>query len=71
MSSSTRIAGSALGSVGGSLAATRDFLRGQLWVWPVLAALFLSLFGWWVRGTIEKSTRDKMASDTIAHTVDE
>jgi eukaryotic-like serine/threonine-protein kinase len=49
--------------VGGSLFATRDFLRSQLWAWPVLAALFLAVFGWWVRGTIEKGLRDKMKSD--------
>jgi eukaryotic-like serine/threonine-protein kinase len=63
MNNSTRSASFTLESVGGSLMATRNFLRSQLWAWPVLAALFLAVFGWWVRGTIENGTRDKMISE--------
>lgn len=49
--------------MGGSLVTAVNAIRGQLWVWPVLAALFLAVFGWWVRGTIEEGTRTKMVGD--------
>jgi serine/threonine protein kinase len=40
-----------------SLAVTTTFLRKQLWVWPVLALVVLSVLGTWLRSTIEGSLK--------------
>ena len=51
------------GSFVRSFAATRLFLRKRLWIWPVIAAVGLTVAGWWVRGVVENDTKAKMAED--------
>jgi DNA-binding NarL/FixJ family response regulator len=40
-----------------SFIATNLFLRKQLWIWPVLAAVLLLTIGFWVRGAVEDSQK--------------
>jgi hypothetical protein len=54
---------SASRSVARSFAATRLFLRKQLWIWPLVAAVILAGLGWWVRDAVENGTKEKLASD--------
>lgn len=46
-----------------SFAATNLFLRNQLWVWPVLAAVVLLSIGLWVRGAVEESQKNDLRED--------
>ena len=52
-------------SVSRSMGATGLFLRRNLWIWPVIAALGLAVFGWWVRNVVENGTKKKMAADLV------
>ncbi|MBI2823705.1 MAG: serine/threonine protein kinase [Planctomycetia bacterium] len=36
-----------------SFTATNVFLRKQIWVWPLVAAVLLAAIGWWVYATVE------------------
>ena len=47
------------------MGATSLFLRRNLWIWPVVAALGLAVFGWWVRNVVENGTKKKMAADLV------
>ncbi len=51
-------------SVASVLAATRGFLRTQLWVWPLVAALVLVFLGVWLRVKMEGATKQQIA-DTL------
>ncbi len=51
------------GSLGRSSAFTSLFRSKWLWVWPVVAALGLAVFGWRLRVVVENDSRAKMASD--------
>jgi len=46
-----------------SFIATNLFLRKQLWIWPVLAAVLLLSIGLWVRGAIEESQKADLTDD--------
>ncbi|MFZ0827772.1 MAG: serine/threonine protein kinase [Verrucomicrobiia bacterium] len=51
-------------SVASVLTATRGFLRTQLWVWPLVAALILAFLGVWLRVKMEGATKQQIA-DTL------
>ena len=46
-----------------SLRATGQFLKQQLWAWPIVAALVFGGSGWWVHHTVENAMRDQRISD--------
>ena len=43
---------------------TRGFLRTQLWVWPLVAAVVLAFLGVWLRVKMEGATKQQIA-DTL------
>ncbi len=45
------------------LQATRQFLRRQLWAWPIIAAVLFGGAGWWVYHSVENAMRDERATD--------
>jgi hypothetical protein len=53
----------ATGSVGRSISRTGVFLKRQLWIWPILAVLLLSLIGYFVRDAIERTMREGLRSE--------
>jgi eukaryotic-like serine/threonine-protein kinase len=46
--------------------ATAQFLRRQLWAWPIVAAVLFGGAGWWVSRAIEDSMRRQRATDLNA-----
>ena len=50
-------------SVGRSVARTRMFLKKQLWVWPIMAVLLLSLAGYAVSQAIDRTMRNNLQSE--------
>src|SRR5579872_3436652 len=46
-----------------SFVAANLFLKNQLWIWPVLAAVVLLTIGMWVRGTVEESQKNDLRED--------
>ena len=42
---------------------TQDFLRRQLWIWPLLAAAVLAFVGVWVRARMEGAMRAEIAGN--------
>lgn len=50
-------------SVVRSLSATNIFLRRQIWIWPIIAAVVLGMIGWFLRGAIENQLRMEMRSE--------
>ena len=48
-------------SVASVLTLTRWFLRTQLWVWPLVAALVLVFIGVWLRVKMEGATKQQVA----------
>ncbi|QDU36437.1 Serine/threonine-protein kinase PknB [Maioricimonas rarisocia] len=50
-------------SVVRSLSATNIFLRRQIWIWPIIAAIVLGTIGWFLRQAIEQQLRMEMASE--------
>ena len=48
-------------SVASVLVLTRWFLRTQLWVWPLVAALILVFIGVWLRVKMEGATKQQIA----------
>src|SRR5208283_4233552 len=51
-------------SVASVLTRTQGFLRTQLWVWPLVAALVLVFIGVWLRVKMEGATKQQIA-DTL------
>ena len=45
-----------------SMRQTRLFLRRQLWIWPIIAVLLLSIIGFGVQRAIESTMKSNMAS---------
>lgn len=45
------------------LQATAQFLRKQLWVWPIIAAVLFGSAGWWVFHSVENAMRDERSTD--------
>src|SRR5580692_11028978 len=48
-------------SVASVLLFTRGFFRTQLWVWPLVAALVLTIIGVWLRVKMEGATKQQIA----------
>jgi predicted Ser/Thr protein kinase len=46
-----------------SLSQTRLFLKRQLWIWPIIAVLFLSILGWAVQRSIESTMKANLESE--------
>jgi eukaryotic-like serine/threonine-protein kinase len=46
-----------------SLGAAQQFLRRQLWIWPIIAAVLLALIGWWVNRSVEAAMQDSLKED--------
>ena len=42
---------------------TGEFLRRQLWVWPIIAAVVLGIIGWFVRGYVESALKESLAEN--------
>jgi eukaryotic-like serine/threonine-protein kinase len=50
--------------IGGSaVQATAKFVRRQFWVWPIVAALFLGLTGWFIMSSVEGMLRENQAAE--------
>ncbi len=49
-----------------SFTVTGTFLRRQLWVWPLIAAVVLALLSWWVMGSVEGVMRKQVAAELTA-----
>ena len=45
-----------------SLSAARLFLRKQLWIWPLLAAVMLFAVGYWLRHAVDRSLKESLES---------
>ena len=60
-----RVSGAVSRWLGGSAAlqATGRFLRGQLWAWPIIAAILFGGAGWWVHRAVDNAMRDQRAVD--------
>ncbi len=50
---------SAARSVFRSMAMMQLLLRKQLWIWPIIAALFLGVCGWWVNRSVETAMQQR------------
>jgi tRNA A-37 threonylcarbamoyl transferase component Bud32 len=55
--------------VGRTISRTQLFLRRQIWIWPIIAVVVLSLIGLAVRGAIESTMRESLISQlgTVLH----
>ena len=49
-------------SVGRTISRTGLFLKRQIWIWPILAVVLLSLIGFFVRRSIETTMREGLES---------
>ena len=49
-------------SVGRTISRTGVFLRKQIWIWPIIAVVLLSMIGLVVRRAIETTMRDGLQS---------
>ncbi|MCC7084174.1 MAG: serine/threonine protein kinase [Pirellulales bacterium] len=59
----------ATSKVGRSLSQTGLFLRKQLWIWPIIAVVVLTIVGLFVRSAIETTMKDSLRSQ-ISTTLD-
>jgi hypothetical protein len=50
-------------SVGRTISRTGVFLKRQIWVWPILAVVLLSVIGLFVRRAIETTMREQLQSE--------
>ncbi|HEY2838048.1 MAG TPA: serine/threonine protein kinase [Pirellulales bacterium] len=46
-----------------SVALSSLAMRKQLWVWPILAVILLSIVGWWVSRSVETAMRERRIAD--------
>jgi uncharacterized membrane protein len=46
-----------------SISTTGIFLRKQLWLWPIIAAVVLGIVGWTIRGVIEDAVKQSMSDN--------
>jgi hypothetical protein len=53
----------ATSSVGRTVSRTGLFLKRQIWIWPIIAVLLLSVIGLFVRNAIESTMRESMESE--------
>ena len=49
-------------SVGRSISRTGQFLKRQIWAWPIIAVVLLSIIGFFVRNSVETTMRDSLQS---------
>ncbi len=49
-----------------AIQATGRFLRRQLWLWPIIAAVLLGGAGWWVHEAVEEAMQVQRATDLNA-----
>lgn len=56
-------------SVGRTMSRTGVFLRTQLWIWPIVAVVLLSILGYGVKTAIERTIRESLSSQlsTLLH----
>ncbi|MDZ4817982.1 MAG: serine/threonine protein kinase [Planctomycetota bacterium] len=50
-------------SLGGTLSRTRLFLRKQLWIWPIVAVVLLSIVGYAISSSIERTMENTLRSE--------
>lgn len=50
-----RTTGGATSRVSITLRGAARLLKSQIWLWPLLAAAFLAVVGWWVQSTVERT----------------
>jgi hypothetical protein len=50
-------------SVGRTISRTGVFLKKQIWIWPILAVVLLSIIGFFVRHSIETTMREGLQSE--------
>jgi len=50
-------------SIGRSISRTGVFFKKQLWIWPVIAIVLLSLIGWTVSSAIERTIKENLRSE--------
>ena len=50
-------------SVGRTVTRTGLFLKKQLWIWPIIAVVILSVVGLWVRHAIESTMKENLRSE--------
>ena len=50
-------------SVGRTISRTGVFLKRQIWIWPIIAVVLLSVIGLFVRRAIETTMRDGLKSE--------
>ena len=51
------------GSLSRSLSRTALVLKKQLWIWPIIAIVVLSILGHAVRSAIERTMRESLTSE--------
>ncbi len=50
-------------SIGRSISRTGVFFKKQLWIWPVIAIVLLSVIGWTVSSAIERTIKENLRSE--------
>jgi tRNA A-37 threonylcarbamoyl transferase component Bud32 len=50
-------------SLARSLSSTALFLKRQLWIWPLAAAVLLVIIGFWVRARVDRAIQEKLAAE--------
>lgn len=50
-------------NISGILSRTNGFMRRQLWIWPLLAAVILAFVGFWVRGKMEAAIKTQISGN--------
>ncbi len=50
-------------SVGRTVSRTGVFLKKQIWIWPIVAVVLLSVVGFFIRGAIESTMRNSVRSE--------
>src|SRR5262245_37948413 len=53
----------ATSSVGRSISRTGVFLKKQIWIWPIIAVILLSIIGLIVRQEVETTMKDDLQAD--------
>jgi eukaryotic-like serine/threonine-protein kinase len=53
-------------SIGNRLHHTGMMLRRQLWIWPIIAVLFLSLIGYWITSSIQSTMESNLKAQLSA-----
>jgi serine/threonine protein kinase len=50
-------------SIGRTVSRTGLLLKRQLWIWPIIAVLILSVLGWWVSSAIRRTMSENLHSE--------